>query len=62
MNTLQLENNAPLKMFLKHFKAYGEDVHLMWDIKMPVQNDAALATVCVCVHIHVHVLENTARK
>ena len=43
-------------MFLKHFKAHGED------IKMPVQSDAALATVCVRAHIRVHVLENTARK
>lgn len=37
-------------------------MHLMRDIKMPVQSDAALATVCVCAHIHVHVLENTARE
>ena len=45
--TPKLGNNAPLKTFLKHFKAHGED------IKMPVQSDAALATVCVCVHTYV---------
>ena len=42
-------------MFLKQFKAYGEDVHLMWDIKMPVQNAAALQTVCVCVFVCTYV-------
>ena len=29
-------------MFLKHFKANGEGMHLMWVLKMPIQNDADL--------------------